>query len=66
MPAMSDLAARIRSGWRPTRGEKLATCRSIEELDAFLEAVREFGEPLTDDETRIAQETRAKLMGGSA
>ena len=60
---MSDLAARIRSGWRPTRVQKMAGCRTIEELDAFIETGKRF-EPLSDDEVKLAQEMRAKMMEG--
>jgi hypothetical protein len=59
---VSDLASRIRSGWRPTRAEKMAGCRTIEELDAFIDMGKRF-EPLSDDEVRLAQEMRAKMMG---
>lgn len=47
-----------------TRAEKMAGCASLEELDGFLAACRQFGAPLTEEETKLAQTMRARFLEG--
>lgn len=57
----SELHLRLRTGYRPSLSDKIATATSLEELDRFAEQLQADGRRLNSDELAVMRDRRRQL-----